>query len=179
VAGLTNEHQPSIRIMSDDEDVEQFETADSGASTTIPMQAGNVRKGGFMVIKGRPTKVIDVTTSKTGKHGHAKCHFTATDIFTGKKMEELVPSSHNLEVPIVSREDYTLVDLNDEGFLGLMDDSGNVREDLKLPSGHDDADALARQIQAQWDDGKELVLTVLKSMGEEQVNATKEAPKQE
>lgn len=84
--------------MSDDEDVEQFETADSGASTTIPMQAGNVRKGGFMVIKGRPTKVIEVTTSKTGKHGHAKCHFTATDIFTGKKMEELVPSSHNLEV---------------------------------------------------------------------------------
>ena len=43
--------------MSDDEDVEQFETADSGASTTYPMQAGNVRKGGFMVIKGRPTKV--------------------------------------------------------------------------------------------------------------------------
>merc|ERR1712216_996445 len=113
----THEHQPSFCIMGDDDDVEQFETADSGASTTIPMQAGNVRKGGFMVIKGRPTKVIDVTTSKTGKHGHAKCHFTATDIFTGKKMEELVPSSHNLEVPIVSREDYTLVDLNDEGFV--------------------------------------------------------------
>ena len=39
-----------------------------------------------------------MTTSKTGKHGHAKCHFIATDIFTGKKIEELVPSSHNLEV---------------------------------------------------------------------------------
>lgn len=124
-------------------------------------------------------QVIDVTTSKTGKHGHAKCHFTATDIFTGKKMEELVPSSHNLEVPIVAREDYTLVDLNDEGFLSLMDDSGNVREDLKLPSGHDDAEQLARQIQASWDEGKELVLTVLKSMNQEQVNAQKEAPKNE
>ena len=124
-------------------------------------------------------QVIEVTTSKTGKHGHAKCHFTATDIFTGKKMEELVPSSHNLEVPIVSREDYTLVDLNDEGFLGLMDDSGNVREDLKLPAGHDDAEQLARQIQASWDEGKELVLTVLKSMNQEQVNAQKEAPKSE
>ena len=45
------------------------------------------------VIKGRPTKVIEVTTSKTGKHGHAKCHFTALDIFTNKKMEELVPST--------------------------------------------------------------------------------------
>jgi translation initiation factor 5A len=122
-------------------------------------------------------QVIEVTTSKTGKHGHAKCHFTATDIFTGKKMEELVPSSHNLEVPIVAREDYTLVDLNDEGFLGLMDDSGNVREDLKLPAGHDDAEALARQIQDAWDEGKELILTVLKSMNQEQVNAMKEAPK--
>jgi hypothetical protein len=39
-----------------------------------------------------------VSTSKTGKHGHAKCHFVATDIFTSRKMEELVPSSHNLEV---------------------------------------------------------------------------------
>ena len=45
--------------MSDAEhsDVEEFETADAGASTTVPMQAGSVRKGGFMVIKGRPTKV--------------------------------------------------------------------------------------------------------------------------
>lgn len=63
--------------------------------------------------------------------------------------------------------------------LGLMDDSGNVREDLKLPSGHDEAEALARQIQSQFDEGKELILTVLKSMGEEQVNASKEAPKQD
>ena len=51
--------------------------------------------------------MIEVTTSKTGKHGHAKCHFTALDIFTNKKMEELVPSTlvmmHNLEVPVVSR----------------------------------------------------------------------------
>merc|ERR1712137_923993 len=137
------------------------------------MQAGSVRKGGFMVIKGRPTKVIEVTTSKTGKHGHAKCHFTATDIFTGKKMEELVPSSHNLEVPFVTREDFTLVDLTDEGFLGLMDHKGDVREDLQLPSGHDDAEALGKQIENMYNDGKELVLTVLKSMNEEQVNAVK------
>ena len=36
--------------MSDEEhDVETFDTADAGASHTIPMQAGSVRKGGFMV----------------------------------------------------------------------------------------------------------------------------------
>ena len=36
---------------------------------------------------------------------------------------------------------------------------------------------LARQIQDAWDEGKELILTVLKSMNQEQVNAMKEAPK--
>ena len=53
------------------------------------------------------------------------------------------------------------------------------RLSLDLSSGHDDAEQLARQIQASWDEGKELVLTVLKSMNQEQVNAQKEAPKSE
>lgn len=36
--------------MSDEEhDVETFESADAGASHTVPMQAGSVRKNGFMV----------------------------------------------------------------------------------------------------------------------------------
>lgn len=42
--------------------------------------------------------MIDVSTSKTGKHGHAKCNFTATDIFTGKKLEDMCPSTHNVDV---------------------------------------------------------------------------------
>jgi len=43
--------------MSDVDDVETFDAVESGASLVFPMQAGSVRKGGFMVIKGRPTKV--------------------------------------------------------------------------------------------------------------------------
>jgi hypothetical protein len=42
--------------MSDSE--HHFESkADSGASKTYPMQAGAIRKGGYIVIKNRPCKV--------------------------------------------------------------------------------------------------------------------------
>ena len=46
----------TLRTMSDHE-VETFESTDAGASLTVPMQAGSVRKGGYIVIKGKACKV--------------------------------------------------------------------------------------------------------------------------
>ena len=33
--------------------------------------------------QNRPCKIVEMSTSKTGKHGHAKVHLVALDIFTG------------------------------------------------------------------------------------------------
>ena len=40
-------------------------------------------------MRDKPCKVVDMSTSKTGKHGHAKVNFTGVDIFTGKKVRVL------------------------------------------------------------------------------------------
>jgi len=152
---------------------ETFESADAGASLTYPQQAGTIRKNGYIVINGKPCKVADVATSKTGKHGHAKCHFVGIDIFTGKKYEDLTPSSHNCDVPNISRTEYSLVDINDEGFCTLMLENGTTREDLKLPSGTDDYDKLAEQLVEEVKAEKDVLVTVLKSMGTEVIHSYK------
>lgn len=37
---------------------ETFEKGDAGASLTFPSQAGSLKKGGFILIKGKPCKVL-------------------------------------------------------------------------------------------------------------------------
>ncbi|EMS51734.1 Eukaryotic translation initiation factor 5A-4 [Triticum urartu] len=156
--------------MSDSEE-HQFESkADAGASKTYPQQAGTIRKNGYIVIKNRPCKVVEVSTSKTGKHGHAKCHFVAIDIFTGKKLEDIVPSSHNCDVPHVNRTEYQLIDISEDGFVSLLTDNGNTKDDLKLPTD----ETLLGQIKDGFAEGKDLVVSVMSAMGEEQINALKD-----
>jgi len=170
-----SKHHTHLRTMSDHE-VETFESTDAGASQTVPMQAGSVRKGGYIVIKGKACKVIDVSTSKTGKHGHAKCHFVAEDIFTGKRCDELVPAGHNLEIPVVSKAEYTLLDIDDDDHMSLMDEKGDTREDLKLPDDRsgDSAFALAQEVQKKFDEGAEVAVTIMSAMGIDQLSGWKE-----
>merc|ERR1711862_283926 len=120
--------------MGADDDGPTFESADSGASHTFPQQAGEIRKGSHLMIKGFACKCVEVSTSKTGKHGHAKAHIVAIDIFSGKKYEDLCPTSHNLEVPFVKKTEYQVLDANkDDGQVSLLKEDGETTHDLSLP----------------------------------------------
>eukprot|EP00598_Pedospumella_elongata_P004653 CAMPEP_0184972524 /NCGR_PEP_ID=MMETSP1098-20130426/4493_1 /TAXON_ID=89044 /ORGANISM="Spumella elongata, Strain CCAP 955/1" /LENGTH=163 /DNA_ID=CAMNT_0027494823 /DNA_START=45 /DNA_END=536 /DNA_ORIENTATION=+ len=156
--------------MGDVEDYD-FSTGDAGASHVFNMEAGQIRVGGYMCIKDHPCKVSAVSTSKTGKHGHAKCNFTAIDIFTGKKYEDIIPSTHTAHVPNVVRKEYSLVDISEDGFVSLMDEEGNCREDVKLP---DFPDNFGREIRLAFETGKPFAVSVLNAMGHDQIIAIKE-----
>jgi translation initiation factor 5A len=152
---------------------DDFGGGDAGASKTYPQQCSALRKNGFVMMKGRPCKIVEMSTSKTGKHGHAKVHLVGIDIFTGKKYEDICPSTHNMDVPHVSRKDLQLVDIGSDGFLSLMDDSGDVRDDLRLPS----EENLGKEIKERFDKDEQLLVTVLKAVDDEQVVAVKNMPK--
>ena len=131
---------------------------------TEPIRAGEIKKGMIVLLKSFPCKVIEITTSKTGKHGHSKAHFVAIDIFTGKKLEELCPTSHNIEVPIIKREDYTLMDIQEDEYVSLMSELSEMRDDIKLPE-----EDISNEIREHFDNGEEIMVTVISSMGKEKI----------
>lgn len=93
-----------------------------------------------------------------------------------------------MDVPNVTRNEYQLVrspttfwtfnidhvvQVNiDEGFLNLMTQDGTPKDDVKVPEGE-----LGKQIQTDFDDGKDLLVTIISAMGEELAMSVKEAPK--
>lgn len=159
-----------------DEDHE-FESTQSGASATFPMQCSALRKNGFVVIKARPCKIVEMSTSKTGKHGHAKVHLVGIDIFTGKKCEDICPSTHNMQVPNVTRKEWELIDLSEDGYFSLMSDEGEMRQDLKITDNcsPSSADAVRELLVAAEAAGERVLATVWKAMDEEVVKDLKNA----
>merc|ERR1719456_188149 len=102
---------------------------------THPVEAGSLRKGGYVMLKGKACKVLELTTSKSGKHGRAKAHIVGADIFTGRKYEDIYTTSETVAVPFVSRSEYQLVNLNSSsGTVSLLkEETGELRSDLDLP----------------------------------------------
>uniref|UniRef100_A0A0B6ZCQ5 Eukaryotic translation initiation factor 5A n=1 Tax=Arion vulgaris TaxID=1028688 RepID=A0A0B6ZCQ5_9EUPU len=143
---------------------DNFEKGDAGASLTFPVQCSALKKGGHVNIKDRPCRIVDIHSSKVGKHGHCKVTITGLDLFTDKRYQTVNPSSHTMDVPVVARTDYILVDIGQ--YMSLMDDKGILRYDLPAPEG--EIGKTIRDKVAANADGT-IEVTVMSAMGEELV----------
>ena len=152
----------------------EFTQGDAGSTGMEKVQAGSLKKGSLVMIKGRPCKVVDFSTAKTGKHGAAKAMDTGIDIFTANKLECTFSTGDNVDAPVVTKTEYSLINIDDEGFVTLMQDNGDVKEDLKLPDDEWLKDVAAK-VKEIFDGGKnECLVTVLKSLGTEKIVSVRE-----
>ncbi len=154
--------------MSDSEEYssgseEEYQADDEGGHVK-PARAGTLRKGGYVVIKGFPCKIISVTVSKTGKHGHAKVHCLSKDIFTGKAYELHTPSTHNVDIPFVDKAEYDLVSIEEDGGYTYLDGS-ECKDDLKMNIDSE----IFKKVKENFDNGKTIVVSITKAMGNTEV----------
>jgi len=137
-----------------------------GREGCSPLQASSFRKGTNIILKDKPCKVVEMSTSKTGKHGHAKVNFTGIDIFTGKKYKEIQGSTHPMLTFESVKSEWGVMACAEDGSLSLIDEKGETRDDLSLPSDDD----LAKQIRDNFEAGeKEVFVSVLTALGIDQI----------
>ena len=90
--------------------------------------ASEIRKGGLIVIKGRPCRVMDVRRQST-----KSLVFDVLDVFTAKKSEEVVQYHDAFEVPHVQRLAYEALGVDEDGHVSVIDGEGQIRSDIELP----------------------------------------------
>ena len=153
---------------------EDFTQGDAGSGGIDKVSAGSLKKGSLVMIKGHPCKVVSFSTAKTGKHGSAKAMITGIDIFTSNKYECTFSTGENVDAPVLVRKEYSLINIDEDGFVSLMDPSGDVKEDLKLPTDEwlkDVSDKIKEIFEAGTN---ECIVTVISSMGQEKIIDVKE-----
>lgn len=136
-----------------------------------------VKKGGYCIIRGNPCR-LDVceVLPKATANGNKRLHLKGPHVFTGKSYEDtlnLTAGFHGIDVPVTVKAQYSLLDADsDTGFLSLLTDSGDCKEDVGLARGEDGAfDQLGKEVIRRLEAGEALRLTVLSLMGKDVVIA--------
>jgi translation initiation factor 5A len=129
-----------------------------------PTESQRLKNGSLVMIKGNPCKVTEVSTAKPGKHGSAKVILKGRDIFTAKVYECTYHSGDMVDAPIVSRNEYTLLNIDDET-LELLDNQGEMKSDINLPNKEHLSDVKKMIVEVFEEGKKECLVTVLSALG--------------
>ena len=150
--------------MSDNE----FDQGDSGALNTELKEAGRMKPGSLIMMKETfPCKVTAFSTAKPGKHGSAKAMITAKDIFTDKQYDETFGTGDMIPRPIVNKTECTAINVEDDGTVQLLLASGDMKEDLMLPTEAHLSDVVTN-IRRILDAGTKECLVTFQAWGDKQ-----------
>lgn len=99
---------------------------------TTQTSVGSLRQGRYVVFDGKPYVVKSVQTSRTGKHGHAKCRIEAVNIFDGNKVIKVMPAHDNVDTPIIDKKNAQVLSITGNK-ANVMDMESYETFDLDIP----------------------------------------------
>ena len=147
---------------------------DDSARSSDPKEAParEIRKGGLIVIEGRPCRVMDVKPRAMGTDGSPRSLvFTAMDVFTAKESEEVVQYHASVEVPHVQRLEYEALGIEEDGqHVSLIDKEGETRS-IELPDkvpayrAVPCAGMLSKKIRDSFEQGRDFKVIVQRAHG--------------
>ena len=108
---------------------------------------GTLKKGSSIVIDGAAWRRPDPSTSRPGKHGHAKVRLQAVGIIDEKKREVVMPGHDNVEVPLIEKRSAQVLSVTDDK-ASLMDMDNFETFELPIPE----------ELKGQIKDGVEVLL---------------------
>lgn len=62
-----------------------------------------LRVSRYLIVDDEPCKIVNISTSKPGKHGEAKARIEAIGIFDGQKRSIVHPVKHKVSVPMIDK----------------------------------------------------------------------------
>lgn len=68
------------------------------------VEVRNLKTGRYVIIDNEPCVIMNINTSKTGKHGSAKSRIDAIGMFDSQKRSIVQPVTAKIDVPIVERK---------------------------------------------------------------------------
>jgi translation initiation factor 5A len=144
---------------------------------TTKVQADALKKPGFAMIQGMPCRIVEINHKpKATANGNKRLHLVGHHIDTGKKYEDTLNLSagfHGIDVPVTSKVTYTLLDVDSStGFLSLLTESGDTKEDVGLCKGEDGKgfDEVGQGLLERFEAGESLKVHVLSIMGKDIVD---------
>jgi translation initiation factor 5A len=85
-----------------------------------PVDVGELRVGGYMMIDGEPCRIVDIAKSKPGKHGAAKARIVAIGVFDNQKRQFVKSVDGGAEIPIIDKRAGQVFSVNPSG-VQIMD----------------------------------------------------------
>ena len=97
------------------------------------VSVGSLKKGSNVVVDGVASVVTDISTSRPGKHGHAKVNLMAAGLLDGRKRNLVMPGHDKIETPVIGKKNAQVLSITGN-VANIMDSESYETFDLAIPA---------------------------------------------